>query len=134
MENLKTAKIMFFVIAALGSLKVTLPALAYQSGSTEQVRSSLDFDTYRTRIEPIFLKTREGGVRCYDCHSVMATRMRLQPLSPGSSSWTLEQSRRNFSIVSQLVTPGDPTKSHLLLHPLAPVVEGGDGFLLDLPE
>jgi YVTN family beta-propeller protein len=125
METLKTAKLMFFVMAALASIKVALPALAHQSDSTEQAQSSLDFDTYRARIEPIFLKTREGGVHCYDCHSVMATRMRLQPLSPGSSSWTLEQSRRNFNVVSQLVTPGDPTRSHLLLHPLAPE-EGGD--------
>jgi YVTN family beta-propeller protein len=125
MENLKTAKLMLFVMAALASIKLARPAFAYQSANAEQAQSSLDFDTYRARIEPIFLKTREGGVRCYDCHSVMATRMPLQPLSPGSSSWTLEQSRRNFSVVSQLVTPGDPTKSHLLLHPLSPE-EGGD--------
>ncbi len=125
MENLKTAKLMLFVMAVLGIVKVAPPALAYQSGSTEQAQSSLDFETYRSRIEPIFLKTREGGVRCYNCHSVIATRLRLEPLSPGSSSWTPEQSRRNFSVVSQLVIPGDPTKSHLLLHPLAPE-EGGD--------
>jgi YVTN family beta-propeller protein len=125
MQNLKTAKFIFFVMAVLGIVKMAPLAFAYQSGSTDQAQSSLDFGTYRARIEPIFLKTREGGVRCYDCHSVMATRLRLEPLSPGSSSWTLEQSRRNFSVVSQLVTPGDPTKSHLLLHPLSPE-EGGD--------
>ena len=116
---------MLFVMGALGIVMVATPAFGYQSGSTEQAQSSLDFETYRSRIEPIFLKTREGGMRCYNCHSVMATRLRLEPLSPGSSSWTPEQSRKNFSVVSQLVIPGDPTKSHLLLHPLAPE-EGGD--------
>jgi YVTN family beta-propeller protein len=125
MENLKTAKLMLLVMAALGTFKVAPPALAYQTGITEPAQPSLDFETYRVRIEPIFLKAREGGVRCYDCHSVMATRLRLEQLSPGSSSWTPEQSRRNFNLVSQLVTPGDPTKSHLLLHPLSPE-EGGD--------
>jgi len=89
------------------------------------MKSSVDFETYRDRIEPIFLKTREGGVRCYDCHSVMATRLRLEPLSPESSSWTPEQSRLNFKIVSDLITPGNPMKSRLLLHPLSPQ-EGGD--------
>jgi YVTN family beta-propeller protein len=88
-------------------------------------QSSLDFETYRTRVEPVFLKVREGGVRCYDCHSVMATRLRLEPLSAGSSSWTPEQSRLNFKVVSELVTPGAPMKSRLLLHPLSPE-EGGD--------
>ena len=86
---------------------------------------SLDFNTYRTRIEPIFLKKRQGDVRCYDCHSVMNTRLRLQPLTAGASTWAEEQSRRNFDVVSRLVTPHEPMKSHLLLHPLAPEA-GGD--------
>src|SRR3979490_2968390 len=124
MENLKTAKLMLLVMAALGSFKVGPPALAYQTGTTEPAQPSLDFETYRGRIEPIFLKTREGGVRCYDCHSTMATRLRLQRLSPGSSAWTPEQSRLNFKIVSELIVPGAPTKSRLLLHPLSPE-EGG---------
>ena len=85
----------------------------------------LDFDVYRSRIEPIFLKKREGGMRCYDCHSMMATRLRLEPLSAGNSSWTEDQSRKNFAAVSQLVTPSDTLKSRLLLHPLAPEA-GGD--------
>src|SRR2546429_6927981 len=95
-------------------------ARAHQSaGGAGQVQPSLDFETYRIRIEPIFLKPRPGGVRCYDCHSMLATRLRLEPVSAGSSSWTEEQSRRNFEAVSQLVTPTEPLKSHLLLHPLA---------------
>ena len=87
--------------------------------------SPLDFETYRTRIEPIFLKLREGGVRCYNCHSTLVTRLRLEPLAPGSSGWTEEQSRKNFVFVQQLIAPGDPLKSRLLLHPLAPAA-GGD--------
>jgi YVTN family beta-propeller protein len=93
--------------------------------SSEQSQTSLDYKTYRTRIEPIFLKKRENGVRCYDCHSAIATRLRLQPLATGSSSWTEDQSRRNFEAVSNLVTLCAPMKSRLLLHPLASEV-GGD--------
>lgn len=95
------------------------------SSSAEQAKSSLDFQTYRARIEPIFLRKRESGLRCYDCHSVMATRLRLEQLPPESSSWTEEQSRRNFAAVARLVTPSEPLRSPLLLHPLAPEA-GGD--------
>jgi YVTN family beta-propeller protein len=90
-----------------------------------QAQSSLDFEVYRTRVEPIFLKQRENGMRCYDCHSMMATRLKLEPLSPGSSTWTEEQSRKNFAAVSQLVAPSNPMQSRLLLHPLAQEA-GGD--------
>src|SRR5712671_3741084 len=89
------------------------------------VPPSLDFDTYRSSIEPVFLKKRQGDARCYDCHSVMNTRLRLQPLTAGESTWTEEQSRLNFAAVSRLVTPHEPMKSRLLLHPLAPEA-GGD--------
>src|SRR5438876_5963702 len=109
-----------------GGAIAALPARAHQSEKgSGSVQSSLDFETYRTRIEPIFLKQRQGGMRCYDCHSVLATRLRLEPLSPGNSAWTTEQSRRNFEVISQLITPSDPLKSRLLLHPLAKEA-GGD--------
>jgi YVTN family beta-propeller protein len=93
--------------------------------ATRRPVSALDFEVYRTRIEPIFLKQRENGVRCYDCHSVLSTRLRLEPLSAGNSSWTEEQSRKNFEVVLQLTAPGEPLKSRLLLHPLSPDA-GGD--------
>ena len=93
------------------------------------VAGSLDFEFYRTRIEPIFLKPRrpdEGsGNACYTCHTTVASRLRLQPLSPGATFWTEAQSRKNFEIVLHLVRPGEPLKSPLLLHPLAPGA-GGD--------
>src|ERR1700730_8218136 len=103
--------------------KSSAPAQNQQSDSRPS--SSLDFKTYRAQIEPIFLKMRQGNVRCYDCHSVMNTRLRLQALTAGDSTWSEEQSRQNFEVVSRLVTPNDTMKSRLLLHPLAPEA-GGD--------
>jgi YVTN family beta-propeller protein len=102
----------------------SVPAPARQQ-TIDRPTAALDFETYRTQVEPIFLKQRENGVRCYDCHSMLNTRLRLEPLSAGHSSWTEEQSRRNFAVVLQLTTPGEPLKSRLLLHPLAPEA-GGD--------
>ena len=87
--------------------------------------TALNFQFYATRVEPIFLKIRESGVACVNCHSVMATRFRLQPLAAGSTRWSEAQSRQNFEVVQRLVAPGEPSKSRLLLHPLAPEA-GGD--------
>src|SRR5438552_2214888 len=134
MDYLKKTKAVICLIAALISLlaarelaKAAPPAGTNQTDSTAQAQSSLDFEIYRTRIEPILLKTREGGVRCYDCHSVMVTRLHLERLPEGNSAWTEQQSRQNFKVVSQLVTPAEPLKSRLLLHPLSPEA-GGDPF------
>jgi hypothetical protein len=88
---------------------------------------SLDFEVYRTRVEPIFLKRRPGHARCVVCHAASNNAFHLQPLAPGATTWTEEQSRLNFQMVSKLVTPGDPATSRLLKHPLAPEA-GGDEF------
>lgn len=90
--------------------------------------ATLDFEFYRTRVEPILTRDREGPsgrASCAACHSAVATRLRLQPLPAGASSWTLEQSRQNFESATLLVAPGEPQKSRLLLHPLA-TEAGGD--------
>jgi hypothetical protein len=88
--------------------------------------SALDFEMFRTRIQPILLNRRKGHARCYACHS-QGTPFRLQPLAPGSSSWSDEESRRNFEAVQRLVVPGDPLRSRLLTMPLA-TEAGGTGF------
>ena len=88
---------------------------------------SLDYGYYKSHVEPFFLKKREGHARCVVCHSASNSAFKLQPLNPGSTSWTDEQSQKNFEVVSLLVVPGDPAASTLLIHPLAPE-SGGDKF------
>ncbi len=106
---------------------VAKPARMTGAQETSTTKSSLDFQVYRNRVEPIFLKQRGNLARCYACHSQNSVVFRLQRLLPGRTSWTEEQSRLNFENVSRLVEPGDPTASPLLLHPLAPEA-GGDSF------
>ncbi|MFY9558942.1 MAG: hypothetical protein WAQ52_01790 [Terriglobales bacterium] len=48
-------------------------------------------------------------------------------MSPGSTTWTNEQSQLNFKSALDQVVPGDVLASHLLTHPLAPEA-GGDPF------
>jgi hypothetical protein len=97
------------------------------SQESSSTASSLDYEFFRTRVEPIFLKKRPTHARCYVCHEEANHALKLAKLSPGSATWTEEQSRHNFEVVSQLVTPGDPLGSILLHHPLAPEA-GGDAF------
>jgi len=88
---------------------------------------TLDFNVFKTKVEPIFLKKRPGHARCVVCHVDAVTAFKLQPLPEGAKMWTDEQSRKNFEVVKNLVVPGEPEKSRLLKHPLAPAA-GGDRF------
>lgn len=90
------------------------------------IAQTLDFETYKTTVEPIFVKKRLGHARCVACHSASNNRFRLQPL-PESGSWTEEQSRLNYESVRKLVNSKTPQASILLLHPLAHDA-GGDEF------
>ncbi len=87
----------------------------------------LDFEFFKTKVEPIFLKERSGHAPCYGCHVLETREFHLEPLSTGSKNWTDDQSRKNFESVLNQVTVGDPVASRLLKHPLAPEA-GGDAF------
>ena len=86
---------------------------------------SLDYEFFKTRVQPIFLAKRTGHARCVACH-VSGTPLRLQPLAPGSANWNEEDTRKNFEAVRRMVVPGS-AKSRLLIHPLAEEA-GGDFF------
>ena len=87
---------------------------------------SLDYETYKKSVEPIFAKKRAGHARCVACHSAANNAFRLQPLAEGAT-WTDEESRRNSESVSKLVNRSKPAASRLLMHPLAQE-GGGDQF------
>jgi hypothetical protein len=109
------ALIIMAVLAALGA--------ASMSNAAAQTAPKLDYEFFKSRVEPIFLAKRPSHARCYVCHAESNNAFRLEKLSPGARLWTEEQSLRNFETVSKLVNPGDPDTSRLLQQPLAP--EGG---------
>jgi hypothetical protein len=102
--------------AAAAALHLAAPAAAAQS---------LDFQVYRTKVEPIFAKKRPTHARCVVCHSGGNRLFRLEPLAEGAT-WTEEQSRKNFETVSKIVKPGDPMASLLLRQPLAHEAGGNE--------
>ena len=124
-------KIIFagFVLAAAVFFYARAPlAKAQNSGSPDADKPQLDYEFFKTRVEPIFLKKRsDEHARCYVCHQVMrhgGGPLSLDMLPPGASFWTEEQSRHNFEVVSKLVVPGNPDLSLFLRMPLAPEAGG----------
>ena len=99
--------------------------LGQQPASSPGASASLDFNFFRTKVQPIFLFKRPGHARCISCHGA-GTPLRLQPLSHGSTTWNEEESRKNFEAVQRVVIPGN-LKSKLLVHPLEEQA-GGDFF------
>jgi hypothetical protein len=122
------------VSVGLASLVVTLLCVfvpfsrAQSSGAPDKQAPNLDYEFFKTRVEPIFLKKRSADhARCYVCHQDAHHNggpLSVEMLMPGKNFWTEEQSRHNFEIVSRLVVPGDPDASFLLHMPLAPEAGG----------
>src|SRR5258705_3968959 len=88
-----------------------------------KAKPTLDYDFYKARIEPIFLKKKAGHTRCVVCHSESNNFLRFEPLSSSPKAWNDEQSRKNFETVSKLVNSGEPMVGRVLMHGLGP--EGG---------
>jgi hypothetical protein len=85
---------------------------------------SLDYGYFKTKVEPIFLTKRPGHARCISCHG-QGTPLRLQPLDPGATTWTEEESQRNFAAIKRVASAG--AQSRLILHPLDESA-GGDFY------
>jgi len=122
-----------FCVAALVSL--TLAALApwrgaagqqgsNQTASSTTATSSLNYEYFKAKVQPVFLARRPGHARCVVCHTVNNAPFHLVSLSPGSATWDEAQSRQNFELVKRVVVPGYEG-SRLLTHPLAEHA-GGD--------
>src|SRR6266576_3542141 len=114
-----------FVFPLLTLASLVLSAVALVAQQPAAPRATLDFEFFKTRVQPIFVAKRENHARCVACHTT-ASNMRLQPLPSGSTTWNEADSRKNFDAVRRMVIPGS-AKSRLLLHPLA-TDAGGDFF------
>lgn len=113
-----------YTTAACGALMMMAVMLSQQPASTPPAATSLDYEVFKTKIQPIFLAKRAGHARCIACHG-QGTPLRLQPLSPGSTTWNEEESRKNFEAVQRVAKAG--AQSRLLVHPLDEQA-GGDFY------
>jgi hypothetical protein len=83
-----------------------------------QAAPSLDYEIFKTKVQPLLAEKRPGHARCITCHST-GTAFRLQRPPKGRAEYTEEETRKNFEAASRFVVPGDPLKSRLLVMPLA---------------
>jgi hypothetical protein len=97
-----------------------------QAAAAPKPASTLDFEYFKAKVQPLLVEKRPGHARCSTCHS-RSTAFRLQELPKGRSAYTDEESRKNFEAASRMVLPGVPLKSRLLTMPLAHEA-GGTAF------
>ncbi len=103
-----------------------LVLLMIASAAAVVAQPSLDFEFFKSRVQPIFLAKRGDHARCYACHSI-GTPYRLQRLSPGAATWNDEQSRKNFAATVNMINLGDLDASPLLIYALEEKA-GGNHF------
>src|SRR5215467_7504679 len=115
----------FAAVVAVGALSAAIGASEAAPASNNI--NGLDYEFFKTRVEPIFLKQRPGHSRCYTCHEGANNFLHLEPLAEGAQNWNEEQSRKMYESIAKLVTPANREQSRLLIHPLAPEA-GGDLF------
>jgi hypothetical protein len=115
---------MYKIVFVCAALLVGL--LGQQAVSSPAQSTTLDYEVFKTKIEPIFLNKRPGHARCVSCHASNNVALHLVPLSPGATTWNEEESRKNFELVQRVAIPGD-LQSPILIHPLAQDA-GGDFF------
>jgi hypothetical protein len=108
-----------FILVVAALLAAAPQPASQQPASPPRSSASLDYATFKDRVQPILTTARKGNARCTACHSRGGGNSYLEDLSPGSTTYNDEQTRRNFERVSRLVVPGEPLKSLLLINPLA---------------
>jgi len=114
----------FYAVAAASVIAGAVMASSQAEGAAQGAKQAapkagvtLDYNFFKTRVQPVFLQKRPGRTRCYVCHSNNNVAFHVVPLSPGATTWNEEQSRRNFLMIEQVAAPGN-LESPLLKHPL----------------
>jgi hypothetical protein len=109
----------FCAIAAAGLIGVAAASLCHAAAPLPAAKAgvALDYEFFKTRVQPVFLLKREGHGRCYVCHSNNNARFHLVTLSPGATTWNEEQSKQNFELIKRVAVPGS-IDSPIVMHPL----------------
>ena len=122
-------KWMAALLLALASAFIAAKLNAAPLPQDAQAGKPLDYEFFKARVEPIFLKTRGAHARCYACHASNTGPQYLVKLSPGATTWNEEQSRKIFQNVSKLIDMDEPMKSRFLIHPLSPLAGGDSKYI-----
>jgi hypothetical protein len=86
--------------------------------------SAVDFEFFRSCVQPIFATPLEGQIRCSNCHA--SGLIGFAPVPQDDGKWSDQDAKRAFQTVSRLIIPGNPEQSRFLLKPLHP--DGGGSY------
>ncbi len=67
--------------------------------------ATLDYEFFKTRVEPIFLTKRPDHVRCYVCHSESNNAFKLEKLSAGLTA-------ENHALAVEIATIPDEIRGY----------------------
>ena len=117
------------VSPSLAAAQTAAPARSPQSTSAERPAAAsattLDYEFFKNRVQPIFLQKRPGHARCIQCHET--GQPRLQALAGERDDVERGAVAAELHRLEPAVVPGNPNVSKLLVHPLAKEA-GGDHF------
>ena len=105
-------------------MRITFVAWVLATAALSAQQPSLDYEYFKTKVQPIFVTKRPGHARCISCHGA-GTALRLQPPAAGATGWTDEESQKNFQVIKRVASAGD--RSRLITHPLEETA-GGDFY------
>jgi hypothetical protein len=98
----------------------SLPANRYVAAP----EPTLNFEFFRSCVQQVFAKPREGHIRCSNCHA--GGQAGFAPPPQSGNAWSDQEAKRAFQAVSRLILPGNPEQSRFLLKPLHP--DGGGSY------
>jgi hypothetical protein len=121
---MKRASSYALVAASLSLAAAGASTQAWSQPASSTASPKLDYEFFKAKVQPVFLAKRAGHARCVVCHTFNNAPFKVVRLSPGSTTWTEDQSRQNFQLVQKVAQPGFEG-SKLVVHPLAEEA-GGD--------
>ena len=108
-----------FVVVAASLIGVAVGSLSHAAAPLPAAKAgvALDYEFFKSKVQPVFLTRRDGHTRCYVCHSNNNARFHLVTLSPGAATWNDAQSKQNFELIKRVAVPGS-IDSPIVMHPL----------------
>lgn len=105
-------------------MKTTVLVWVFAAAVVSAQSPTLDYEYFKTKVQPILAAKRPGHARCISCHG-QGTPLRLQPLAAGAATWSEEDSQKNFQAIQRVARTG--ATSRLIRHPLEESA-GGDFY------
>ena len=90
-----------------GAPSPQLPYALASASLASHAASTLDYEFFKAKVQPIFLTKRPGHAPCVVCHAEANNMLHLEKLPAGQTAWTEEQTRKNFDTVSKIVQAVD---------------------------